>query len=182
MLGQMLKHEPPPVQRRMRTRAKCASCNFPTWNPSAPGEFIDRSPTRDCFPVPHGSRCSPHLGPFHFRGRSSSVPALMTCPPCWVHVVTWNLRNRRINRGHIEPRCVAISSDGGDYIFYLDTGVPGLESPVVALGPGLNYALLAPTSTPSSLLVSTERFLTFQEARLMGRATTANACSEVPRL
>ena len=53
----------------------------------------------------------------------------MTCPPCWVHVVTWNLRNRRINRGHIEPRCVAISSDGGDYIFYLDTGVPGLRAP-----------------------------------------------------
>jgi hypothetical protein len=38
---------------------------------------------------------------------------------------------------------VAISSDGGDYTFYLDTGAPVAESPVVALGPGLDYALLA---------------------------------------
>jgi len=61
----------------------------------------------------------------------------------WRHVVMWTLQNRRLSRGHIEPRYLAISSDGGDYTFYLDTGAPEPESPVVALGPGLDYALLA---------------------------------------
>jgi len=61
----------------------------------------------------------------------------------WRHVVMWTLKNRRLSRGHIEPRYLAISSDGGDYTFYLDTGEPELDSPVVALGPGLDYALLA---------------------------------------
>jgi hypothetical protein len=39
-------------------------------------------PTRDCFPLPHGARCSPHLGPFHFRGRSSSVPSALMTDDC----------------------------------------------------------------------------------------------------
>ena len=65
--------------------------------------------------------------------------------PLWTHVVTWNLQNRRLSRGHIEPRYVAISQDDHDspYTFYLDTGTPKVESPVVALGPGLDYSHLA---------------------------------------
>lgn len=75
---------------------------------------------------------------------ATAEPFYRGSPPLWVHVVTWNLRKRRINRGHIEPRYVAISGNGGDYIFYLGTGAPEPESPVVALGPGLDYAILAP--------------------------------------
>jgi len=66
-------------------------------------------------------------------------------PLLWRHVVTQNLRNRRFSRGHIEPRYVAISQDDRDsaYTFYLDTGAPEVESPVVVLGLGLDYAPLA---------------------------------------
>jgi SMI1-KNR4 cell-wall len=79
-----------------------------------------------------------------------SVSAAPTTPfsrpshPLWIHVVTWNLRKRRINRGHIESRYVAISHDGSEATFLLDTGAPEPESPVVVLGPGWDFVLVAP--------------------------------------
>ena len=82
-------------------------------------------------------------------GRGFSIAGLFhhpdkSTPPLWDDVVTWNLRNRRVTRGLIPPRYVAISGDGGDYIFYLDTGAPDPESPVVVLGPGCDYVVVAP--------------------------------------
>jgi len=65
-------------------------------------------------------------------------------PPLWTHVVTRNLQKRRINRGHIESRYVEISHDGSEAAFLLDTGVPEPESPVVVLGPGWDFVLVAP--------------------------------------
>ena len=65
-------------------------------------------------------------------------------PPLWTHVVTRNLQKRRINRGHIVSRYVEISNDGSEAAFLLDTGVPEPESPVVVLGPGWDFVLVAP--------------------------------------
>jgi hypothetical protein len=67
----------------------------------------------------------------------------------WDHVVIWNLGMRQhkwTSPAHLAwlKYHVAISHDGGDYTFYLDTGAPQLESPVVALGPGLEDVVLAP--------------------------------------
>src|SRR5262245_35198216 len=77
---------------------------------------------------------------------ATTAPFLAPSFPLWTHVVTWNLQMRRLSRGHLEPRYVALSQDDRDsaYTFYLDTGTPEVESPVVVLGPGLDYALLAP--------------------------------------
>ena len=44
---------------------------------------------------------------------------------------------------NIPSRYVAIGNDGGDYTFYLDTGATELESPVVVLGPGRDYVVVA---------------------------------------
>jgi SMI1/KNR4 family protein SUKH-1 len=82
-------------------------------------------------------------------GRGFSIAGLFhhldqSTPPLWENVVTWNLRNRRVTRGLIPARYIAISSDGGDYIFYLDTGTMDTESPVVVLGPGRDYVVVAP--------------------------------------
>jgi hypothetical protein len=81
-------------------------------------------------------------------GRGFSIAGLFhhadDATPFWENVVTWNLRNRRVTRGLIPARYIAISSDGGDYIFYLDTGTLDPESPVVVLGPGRDYVVVAP--------------------------------------
>jgi SMI1-KNR4 cell-wall len=74
-------------------------------------------------------------GLFHYPDKSH--------PPLWLDVVTLNLKwVSQLARG-IQPRYVAIGHDGGDYTFYLDTGAPEPESPVVALGPGVDYVVVA---------------------------------------
>jgi hypothetical protein len=65
-------------------------------------------------------------------------------PPLWSDVVVSTLQRRRVAR--LLPRGhVAISDDGGDYTFYLDTARNGLgeECPVVALGPGVDGVVVA---------------------------------------
>lgn len=59
-------------------------------------------------------------------------------PPFWSHVVTSTMQLRRSARRLISQSYVAISDDGGDHKFYLDTGrTDGHgECPVVVLGPG----------------------------------------------
>ena len=64
-------------------------------------------------------------------------------PPYWENVVTWNLRKRRGPHG-LSPHYVAISHDGSEAAFLLDTSTPELESPVVVLGPGWDFIVVAP--------------------------------------
>jgi len=64
-------------------------------------------------------------------------------PPYWRNVVTWNLRQRRGPHG-LPPHYVAISHDGMEATFLLDTGRPELESPVVVFGPGWDFLVIAP--------------------------------------
>jgi antitoxin YobK len=65
--------------------------------------------------------------------------------PEWSHVVDVTLMARRSSRGAIPNSHVAISSDGGDYNFYLDTSrLSNGECPVVALGPGADDVVVAP--------------------------------------
>ena len=74
-------------------------------------------------------------GLFHYPDKSS--------PPLWLDVVTLNLKwVSQLARG-TPPRYIAIGDDGGDYTFYLDTGAPELEIPVVVLGPGADYVVVA---------------------------------------
>jgi hypothetical protein len=67
----------------------------------------------------------------------------ISASPYWENVVTWNLRQRRGAHG-LPPRYVAISHDGMEATFLLDTGAPELESPVVVLGPGWDFIVVAP--------------------------------------
>src|SRR5262245_17949151 len=66
-------------------------------------------------------------------------------PPLWVHVVDHTEIMRRAFRGQMPHAYVPISSDGGDYQFYLDTGKQDAigESPVVVFGPGLDGVVVA---------------------------------------
>ena len=74
-------------------------------------------------------------GLFHYLDRSH--------PPLWLDVVTLNLKwVSPLARG-MPPRYIAIGDDGGDYTFFLDTGAPEPESPVVVLGPGADYVVVA---------------------------------------
>ena len=66
----------------------------------------------------------------------------VSLPPYWENVVTWNLRERR-GPHRLSPRYVAFSHDGMDATFLLDTGASKLESPVVVLGPGLDFIVIA---------------------------------------
>src|SRR5215467_48291 len=75
---------------------------------------------------------------------ASDDAAFRPTHPFWPHVVTRNLQKRRISRGHIESRYVEISHDGSEASFLLDTGAPEAESPVVVLGPGWDFVLVAP--------------------------------------
>lgn len=76
------------------------------------------------------------LGP----GRSTDAE-----PPLWSHVIDVTNQIRRVSRGLIPVEYVAISSDGGDYRFYLDTNHwdSRNECPVVVLGPGLDGVVIA---------------------------------------
>ena len=66
-------------------------------------------------------------------------------PPLWSHVVTSTLQLRRAARGNLPSAYVAISDDGGDYKFYLDTSRRDSrnECPVVVLGPGAEDVTIA---------------------------------------
>jgi hypothetical protein len=68
-----------------------------------------------------------------------------TEPPLWSHVVSCTLRLRRAARGHLPSSYVAVSDDGGDYKFYLDTSRRDSEDecPVVVLGPGAEDVVVA---------------------------------------
>lgn len=66
-------------------------------------------------------------------------------PPLWSSVVASTLQKRRASGGLIPNEYVAISDDGGDYTFYLDTSridAQG-ECPVVVLGPGADAVVVA---------------------------------------
>jgi hypothetical protein len=66
-------------------------------------------------------------------------------PPLWLNVVTFTIQKRRFSGGLIPNGYVAISDDGGDYTFYLDTSrLDALgECPVVVLGPGADAVVVA---------------------------------------
>jgi hypothetical protein len=64
-------------------------------------------------------------------------------PPPWVHVADVTLMHRQ--RGGLPEPYVAISSDGGDYWFLLDTSRMGAdgECPVLIWGPGADGVVVA---------------------------------------
>lgn len=66
-------------------------------------------------------------------------------PPLWSDVVTKTVQMRRGSGGRIPAGYVAISDDGGDYTYYLDTGriIAGTECPVIVLGPGADGLTVA---------------------------------------
>ena len=68
-----------------------------------------------------------------------------TEPPLWSHVVTCTLQLRRAAGGNLPAAYVAISDDGGDYKFYLDTSRRNSEDecPVIVLGPGAEDVVVA---------------------------------------
>jgi cell wall assembly regulator SMI1 len=66
-------------------------------------------------------------------------------PPLWLHIVDMAKSARAASRGIISPAFVPLSSDGGDYSFYLDTtrvNASG-ECPVIAMGPGADELVVA---------------------------------------
>jgi hypothetical protein len=65
-------------------------------------------------------------------------------PPLWIDVVKSTLRLRGRARG-LSNGYVAISGDGGDYTYFLDTRLVGEdgECPVIALGPGVDGVVIA---------------------------------------
>ena len=66
-------------------------------------------------------------------------------PPLWSKVVESTKQLRRGSRGSLPLGYVAISDDGGDYVFFLDTSclTPHGECPVVVLGPGRDGDMVA---------------------------------------
>jgi len=67
--------------------------------------------------------------------------------PIWSDVVLVNTQIQKSCGGHIASTLVAISDDGCDDTFYLDTGALDLEGecPVVVLGPGRDCEVVAPS-------------------------------------
>lgn len=59
-------------------------------------------------------------------------------PPMFNHVVDMTTMSYRATRGNLPSGLVYVSSDGGDYHYYLDTSRPSLDSecPVIVLCPG----------------------------------------------
>jgi len=59
-------------------------------------------------------------------------------PPLWSNVVTLTSQLRHASRGRFPLSYVAISDDGGDYKFFLDTSQLEREEecPVIVVGPG----------------------------------------------
>lgn len=66
-------------------------------------------------------------------------------PPLWSDVVTSTNQLRRGSRGSLPLGYIAISDDGGDYNFFLDTSrrrADG-ECPVAVMGPGADGVVVA---------------------------------------
>ena len=68
-------------------------------------------------------------------------------PPLWSNVVTYTSQLRHASHGRFPSHYLAISDDGGDYKFYLDTSCLGLtrECPVIVEGPGVDGKVVAGT-------------------------------------
>ncbi len=66
-------------------------------------------------------------------------------PPQWNHVVKRTLRIRRASGDRVPKGYIAVSGDGGDHIYYLDTTRKRQdgECPVIALGPGAEGVVIA---------------------------------------
>jgi hypothetical protein len=66
-------------------------------------------------------------------------------PPLWSDVVASTTQRRRVSGGLIPNAYVAISDDGGDYTFYIDTSRPDPlgECPVIVLGNGADAVVVA---------------------------------------
>ena len=66
-------------------------------------------------------------------------------PPLWTNVVSATQMTRRASSGLIPDRYVAISNDGCDCSYYLDTQriENDEECPVIALGPGIEGEVVA---------------------------------------
>ena len=66
-------------------------------------------------------------------------------PPQWSNVVLYTQQLRRAAKGMLPSGYVAISDDGGDYVYYIDTGHcrSDGEARVVALGPGVDGVTIA---------------------------------------
>lgn len=81
-----------------------------------------------------------------YRIAGIAAEQAMLTPPRWLNVVTHSNQLRRsfgdlLPRGHI-----AISDDGGENKFFLDTSTSNSEGecPVVVLGPGRDGVIVAP--------------------------------------
>jgi len=74
-------------------------------------------------------------------------PAPCDEPPLWSNVVTKTNQLRRRAGDLLPKEYVAISGDGGDYTYYLDTGRldASSECPVIVLGPGADASVVAET-------------------------------------
>jgi cell wall assembly regulator SMI1 len=68
-------------------------------------------------------------------------------PPYWDSVVRGTLLTRKASRGRIPHAYLALSGDGGDYSYYLDTQQPTAsgECAFVVLGPGAHSIVIART-------------------------------------
>ena len=67
-------------------------------------------------------------------------------PPMWTDVVQTTLRGRRVSRGAIASTLIFISTDGCEDSFYLDTSRgDSAQAPVIVLGPGRDYEIVAPS-------------------------------------
>lgn len=66
-------------------------------------------------------------------------------PPQWTHVVSQTLRLRRASHHQLPLGLIAVSGDGEDHVYYIDTmrsGADG-ECPMVAFGPGADNVVIA---------------------------------------
>jgi len=87
-----------------------------------------------------------HGTPYEIAGLSHETPNDNE-PPYWWDVVACNIQMRRVAGDLIPKEYVAISDDGGDYKFYLDTSRLDSqgECPVIVLGPGVDAVVVADT-------------------------------------
>ena len=85
-----------------------------------------------------------HGTPFEIAGLSQEI-AKDDEPPYWWDVVACNIQLRRVAGELIPKDYVAISDDGGDYKFDLDTNRRDSqgECPVIVLGPGMDGVVVA---------------------------------------
>lgn len=84
-------------------------------------------------------------------------------PPMWSDVVAATRQKRRGSRGLIPADYVAISDDGGDYTFYLNTATrdSAAECPVVAVGPGIEDPAVVAADFAEFVLRRSEDSLSF---------------------